>query len=90
MVIIIKLAPLFREIVQKSKVELESEGINTVKELLDKLIEEYGDKLRREIFRSNGKIAPHIAILINGQTSGSDTKIRDSDEVWIIAPVAGG
>jgi MoaD family protein len=65
-----------------------SEDEATIKELIKKIAETYGDKALRIILK------PETSILLNGQyvefLGGVDAKLSDGDRVAIIPLIAGG
>jgi MoaD family protein len=65
-----------------------SEDEATIKELIKKIAEAYGDKALRIILK------PETSILLNGQyvefLGGVDAKLSDGDRVAIIPLIAGG
>jgi len=92
--VLVKFFASFRELTGEPRVTVE--GINTVRELLEKLIERYGDKFSKEVFEDpeHRKLRHTVNILINGRSvvlmDNLETKISDSDSVAIFPPVSGG
>ncbi|MGQ4913258.1 MAG: ubiquitin-like small modifier protein 1 [Candidatus Asgardarchaeia archaeon] len=75
--------------------EVELNGTNmTVRELLQKLIERYGEKFKKEIMDNDDKVKDHYVILVNGRNivflDGVNTKVKDGDLISIFPPVGGG
>lgn len=81
----------FREVIEKSELEIELTGEGSVSELLDFLCNSYN--LREMIFDGD-KIKDYVNVLINGRSinflDGLKTKLADDDEVALFPPVAGG
>jgi MoaD family protein len=73
--------------------EVETEA-STLKEALDALTAEYGDKLRTKIFDTTGNPRRQIKIYLNGKDirflNKLDTPLNDGDEVLILPAVTGG
>ena len=65
-----------------------------VKELLDKLIKEYGDEFEKEFFNNMGEINKRYRILVNARNinllDGIDTKLQEDDMVVLMPAIAGG
>jgi len=65
----------------------------TLKELLEKLSDQYGEKFRAKIFQGEN-LGPEIIILVNGRhvehLAGLATKLNEYDEISIFPVVAGG
>lgn len=65
----------------------------TVREMLETLC---GDNtaLRDAIFQGNGSLQPHVRVVVNGRDSelgqGLDSPLKETDEVAIFPPIAGG
>lgn len=66
----------------------------TIKDLIQILIERYGDKVESVLIGPNGKLNPIITILVNGLQidffNGINTTLADGDTVSFIPPVGGG
>lgn len=93
MAIRVKFFAALWEITGEKETEIDAKGI-TVKELLYKLFERYGDKLKKEIMENDDKVRDHYVILVNGRNivflNGIDTKIDDGALISIFPPVGGG
>ena len=65
----------------------------TLKSVLDKLTEEFGEDFRNRII-DKGKIRRFINVYINGEDvrylKGIDSEIRNNDEISILPAVSGG
>lgn len=66
----------------------------TVRELLDQLVQQFGEPLRRQLFTPGGELRPDISILVNGRNivflDGLDTALAPGDEIALLPPAAGG
>jgi len=71
----------------------EFEYYSTLRELLLKLSELYGEKFRNKVFDGEN-LSKEIIILVNGRhvvhLEGLDTKLMENDEISIFPVVAGG
>ncbi len=52
-------------------------GGNTVGDVIDTLVIQYGDRLRQEIFQPDGNIKPSVKVLLNGSFVNSTAPLRD-------------
>ena len=67
----------------------------TFGDLLNELIETYGEKLRPYVFEKDGKtLVSHIMFLVNGRNirflNKKETVLQDDDNVTILLPAGGG
>ena len=67
----------------------------TLKELIEKLVEKWGDELAAVLVDSeNGEPLPHNIYLINSRYTNVpedlETPLHDGDEVTFIPPIFGG
>jgi len=73
--------------------EIEIGHCSTLRELLLKLCEKYGDSFRNKIF-VNDNLSNEIIILVNGRNivhlQGLETLLNPEDEISIFPVVAGG
>lgn len=73
--------------------EIHCERCQTLKELLEKLSDQYGKKFRAKVFQGEN-LGPEIIILINGRhvahLDGLATRLYEADEISIFPVVAGG
>lgn len=67
---------------------------STVRDLIEKLIELYGEALRTVLLNSDMELNYGIAMLLNGRNilalQGFDTPLSSGDEFLIFPPVGGG
>ncbi len=76
----------------KREVECDVDGAVSTTELLQKLVDEYGETARKLLFSPDGGIWPSIVVMHNGNMlrDRDDTAINAGDEVAVLLPVAGG
>ena len=78
-----------------TKVELEVDDM-TLRELLDRLCEEFGDDLKIQVFDpKTHNVSNMLKVLINGRHYTTmpyklETSLQDDDEIALFPPVAGG
>lgn len=93
----LKLLLIFTDIIGKKELEYDA---NTVKEVLDRFLEEYkenfeeNEKISNQIFNEEGYFKEWMLILINGRNikflDGLETKLKDDDTIVLSPPMAGG
>lgn len=68
-------------------------GDTTVKDVLDKLIEQFGEEFERRLL-DNGELRRFVNLYVNGEDvrheEGLATKVTDADEISILPAVSGG
>jgi len=73
--------------------EVETEA-SSLKEALDALTAEYGDRFKTKVFDTAGSPKRQIKIYVNGKDirflNQLDTLLKDGDEVLILPAVTGG
>jgi molybdopterin synthase sulfur carrier subunit len=73
--------------------EINYERCQNLKELLEKLSEQYGKKFRAKVLQGEN-LSPEIIILVNGRhiahLNGLATQLGDDDEIAVFPVVAGG
>lgn len=77
------------------KVELEVREGMAVGDLLNQLIEKYGDAFKRQIFNpETGELRSYVKVLLNGRDidflKGLETRLNDGDVLALFPPMAGG
>jgi len=73
----IKIFSILREATGASEGTMEIEG-NTVGNVVDALVTQYGDKFNHEIFQPDGTIKPGIKLLLNGSFVDSASPLQDT------------
>lgn len=95
MVVNVKYITNVREITKKQDEKIELGEGSTVRNLIDKLVVDYGPKLKEIILpRGADKVSVFVGILGNGKSfqplSRLDTKLKDGNTILIGLPVMGG
>jgi len=66
----------------------------SVKDLIQVLVERYGEKLKDFLFKEGEKVNTSISIYVNGRLidflDGLETKLSDGDVVSLMPPAGGG
>lgn len=72
--------------------EIEVHGAKTIRELINTIVEQYGERAKNELIDENGEI--NGMILVNGRNilhlQGLDTQLKDDDVIHIFPPAGGG
>ncbi len=80
-----------KRIIGKKHFIMEAES---VEDMLNKLLEEYGQELKDELFDELGKIKSMYRIVVNGRNinllEGFQTKLKDEDMIVLMPAIAGG
>ena len=94
MKVTVKFFTTLREIVGKPQEQIELSETVTVKELLQRLGEKYGENFTRYVYDEKGRVRGHLHFLINGKSittrQGLKTKLEENDTLAILPPVGGG
>ncbi|MEM3832659.1 MAG: MoaD family protein [Thermoprotei archaeon] len=83
----------FREKFKVNEIDLDIDG--TLKSLIDSLVNNLGEEVRKELYDDNAKyIKGDVIMLVNGRSieylGGPNARFNDGDKVAIFPPVAGG
>ena len=85
---------LIKAVVDKQEEVYQVSAETTAKQLLQSLIDTYGDEFRRKIFTPEMQIMPLVVIQLDGRDiDGLDIKLKDNSELSITViphPVMGG
>ena len=69
-------------------------GDTTVKNVLDKLVQQFGPDFGKRVLDDNGKVRRFVNIYVNGEDirhlKGLDSTVNDTDEISILPAVSGG
>jgi MoaD family protein len=93
--IIVKAFATIREAIGEfGKISVEFPEQMTVKNLIEVLSRNFGERFNSEVLDDNGLPKKTIKIFINGRDieflDGLSTILKDGDEVALIPPIAGG
>ena len=85
----------FVEIFGQPEVKIDVKENTSIKDLLELLINQYGEKLKEKMIDpKTGDVFEHLEILCNGRNikflQGNDTILREGDSVTIFVPIGGG
>jgi len=84
-----------KEVIGQRLTEIELPQGSTVGDFLKYIRERWGDQLANRLFDpASGAVLPYVRIMVNGQTieflEGTETTLKEGDEVLILPPVSGG
>ncbi len=70
----------------------ECDGSCTVKDVLDRVAERHGDRLRTLLFNGDRKLHPSILLFVGDSQVRSDEPrvLKDHDVLTILSPISGG
>ena len=87
----VRLYASLRNIADKGELEIKA---HRVSELINILEEKFGEKFRKELLDTDGKLRPFHSILINGiridLLNNFDTELKKDDVVAFFSPIGGG
>jgi MoaD family protein len=85
--------PALAELMGGKELELQFAG-DTVGELLDQLIRQYGRRAERELYDETGGLDPMVQVLVNGEQwitrECLGTELQEGDQVVLLMMMAGG
>jgi MoaD family protein len=85
--------PVLPEVIGGKELEVEFAG-ETVNDLIEHLVAQYGRKARKALYDKKGKLDPVVQVLVNGQEwithDRLDTALQDGDSVMLMMMMAGG
>jgi molybdopterin synthase sulfur carrier subunit len=85
---------LYGELVNLTQKKIIKVNVSTIKEAIDQLVANHGEKLKERIYKEKGKIRRFINIYVNGKDirflDHLNTKLKEGDKVAIIPAVGGG
>ena len=85
----------FTRIFGRDRFEVTLAEGSTVGDLLEELLNTWGDELETRLFEPDRfRLLPHIGLMVNGRSIGllnnMETVLQDEDEILILPPVGGG
>lgn len=85
----------FTRILGSGDVEIEVPDGATVRDLLSKMVETWGQSLSSHLFKpGTEELLPHVVLMVNGRIihflEGMETELRTDDLVLLFPPAAGG
>jgi len=90
----VKFLASLKHILGVKNVDLEISQPMKLIEVLNLLVEKYGEKFREAVFDEEGKVRNELLILVNDAEisvlNGLDTKISDGDTITLLPTVHGG
>ncbi len=74
------------------QVECDVDGPVSTTELLQKFVDDYGEKAQKLLFSPDGGVWPSIVVMHNGSMlrDRDEKTINSGDEIAVLLPVAGG
>ncbi|MHA1846258.1 MAG: MoaD/ThiS family protein, partial [Promethearchaeota archaeon] len=81
------------------KIELDTSGAPTVKQMIERLRAKYESKFENNFIDANGELRDTIVLLINGKnfkqyssthSNPYDTELGENDDISFIVPFGGG
>ena len=90
----VKLYTMLREIAGKKTENVALPPKSTVRDLVDLLVERYGEKFARYIYNSEKQVRSYHSYMLNGvninNLDGFDTMLKNGDILSILPPAGGG
>ncbi len=85
----------FKKVIGNAEVEILAPDRSTLRDLLEIMINRWGDELASQLYGPDGiEVLPYIRLMVNGQDitflDGMETMLQNGDEILILPPVAGG
>jgi sulfur-carrier protein len=89
----VKIYATLRDLMGASKLDVETEGMATVGEVLDSLADTH-PAFARKLFDPSHNLTGFVTVLLNGRSiaylQGLGTPVQDSDVLALFPPVGGG
>jgi len=84
-----------KEVIGQRLTEIDLPHGSTMEDLLTYMRSRWGDKLSNRLFEPDSKaVLPYVRIMVNGQEihflEGTETLLKEGDEVLLLPPVSGG
>ena len=87
------LLPKLPEVIGRKELQVEFSG-ETINDLIEHLIAQYGRRAKQALYDKTGKLDPVIQVLLNGETwvtqDQLDTVLQDGDSLILMMMMAGG
>lgn len=97
MAIQVKFYPPLNTAAGRCRIEISTEGLATVQDLINRLLEQYGQEVRHILFDNKGRIIPAWCVFINNRQpvhfnrpEALETVVADGDTVVFLLALAGG
>lgn len=85
---------LLKDMIGAKELNMDLENESTIKDLLSKLFEKYGEDVKKLLIKKTGDLNDQVVIMINEKNIRSldkfDTKIHNNDEIIFLPAIAGG
>lgn len=82
-----------RDVTGTSQTTVDIDG-DTVGDIMDALVIEYGDRFKEEILASDGNFIRHVKVLLNGnfvdRVAPLKNPIKEGDTLALFPPIVGG
>jgi MoaD family protein len=83
----------FRDVTGTSQTIVDIKG-DTVGDVMDALVMEYGDRFKNEILASDGNFRKHIKVFLNGnfidRSAPLKNPVKEGDTLALIPPIVAG
>lgn len=90
----VKYYAMLREIAGKKAERLSLLPKSSVMDLINLLVERYGDEFKRYIYDAENQVRRYLSYMLNGfninSLDGFDTMLKDGDMFSLLPPVGGG
>jgi MoaD family protein len=74
--------------------QIDYTDVNTLGDVINRFMNEYGNKIRKNFIDKSGNLETHVVILVNGRNhlflEELNTKLKDGDQIVISPPLVGG
>jgi MoaD family protein len=94
MQVLVRYLGLFRTAIKKDKDEIELRESSLLNELMNKLVEVYGEPIKKLFDVEENMLDPAFIVTVNNvsadQLKGMETKLKDGDRIGFMTLVSGG
>lgn len=88
----VKFLTRFLEVTGKRKIQIDD--VNNVSDLINILLEKYGEKFKDLLLDADGNLRDYLKIMLNGEDirdiKGFETPLNNGDQVVMFQTIAGG